>query len=98
VNMLKGVIHNRQVILLHPADLPEGTEVEILPVGLARPADEGPLTTNEITRTLAAMEAIQPFELSELERAAIVLDREARNEWEKSRFKEHAEWLREIWE
>ena len=81
--MLRGVIHNGQVILPQPANLPEGTEVEILPVG---PADEGPMTTDEIALTLAAMEAIQPFEMTDLERAAIESDRQARKQWEKSRF------------
>jgi hypothetical protein len=96
--MLKGVIHNGQVVLTQPSDLPEGTEVEIVPVGVAQPDDEGPLTTSDIARTLAAMDAIQPFEMSDMERAAIIVDRESRKEWEKSRFNEHAERLRETWE
>ena len=98
MNMLRGVIQNGQVVLPRPADLPEGTEVEIVPVGLAQPDDDGPVATEEISRTLAAMEAIQPFEMSDLERAAIASDRKASKEWEKSRFDEHAERLREIWE
>ena len=98
MNTLKGVIHDGQVVLPQPTDLPEGTEVEIVPVGLAWPADEGPLTTDEIARTLAAMEAIQPFEMTDLERAALEEDRQLRKEWEKSRFNKHAERLREIWE
>ncbi len=98
MNTLKGVIHHGQVVLPQPADLPEGTEVEIVPVGLARLADEGPLTTEEIARTLAAMEAIQPFEMTDLERAVLEEDRQVREEWEKSRFNQHAERLREMWE
>ena len=98
MNMLKGIIHNGQVVLPHPADLPEGTEVTIVPVDHALPGEDEPVTTDEIARTLAAMEAVQPFEMSDSERAAIELDRQTRKEWENSRFNEHAERLREIWE
>ena len=98
MNTFKGVIHNGQVILPRPADLPEGTEVEIVPLDLSLTDDDGPVTADEIARTLAAMEAVQPFEISDSERAAIELDRQTRKEWEKSRFNEHAERLREIWE
>ncbi len=94
MNILKGIIHDGQVVLLERADLPEGTEVEIVPVELTRLTDEGPPTTDEITRTLAAMDAIQPFELSVSERAAIESDRTAHKEWEKARFIEDAERLR----
>jgi hypothetical protein len=93
--MLRGVIQNGKVVLPKPADLPEGTEVEILPVGVA---DDGPMTPDEIARTLAAMEAIQPFEMTDLERSAIESNRQARKEWEKARFNEQAERLREMWE
>ncbi len=44
------------------------------------------MTSDEIARTLAAMERVQPFEMTDLERAAIEADRLARKEWEKSRF------------
>jgi hypothetical protein len=98
VSVLKGVIHDGQVVLLERSDLPEGTEVEIVPVDLARLTDEVLVTPDEITRTLAAMDAIQPFELSVSERAAIESDRRAHKEWEKARFNEHAERLREMWE
>ena len=98
MNILKGIIHDGQVVLRKRADLPEGTEVEIVPVELARLTDDEPMTTDEITRTLAALDAIQPFELSVSERATIESERRARKEWEKARFNEHAERLRELWE
>jgi len=56
------------------------------------------MTPDEIARTLAAMDAVQPFEISDQERAAIEMDRQARRDWEKARFNEHAERLRGIWE
>jgi hypothetical protein len=95
----KGVIQNGQVVLLQPANLPDGTEVEILPLGLGAVADdEGPVTADEIARTLAAMENIEPFELTDQERASIESDRQARKDWEKTRFNEHADRLRRVWE
>ena len=66
--------------------------------GIARADDEGPVTAEEMARTLAAMEDVQPFELSDEERAAIEADRQTRKEWEKARFDEHADRLRRLWE
>jgi hypothetical protein len=99
VNAFKGIIHDGQVILPQPMDLPDGTEVEIVPVDQAEVADDdGPVTPEEITRTLAAMDRIQPFEMTDPERAMIEADRQERKEWEKARFREHADRLRRIWE
>jgi hypothetical protein len=95
---LKGIIRNGQVIVIGPTDLPDGTEVEILPVSLSALDDEGHVTPDEIARTLAAMEKIEPFELTDAERAAIEADRQARKEREKAHFDEHADRLRNIWE
>ena len=96
---LKGIIQHGQVVLPQPTDLPDGTEVEIVPVGLTGSTDdEGPVTADEIARTLAAMERVQPFEMSDQERAAIEADRRARKEWEKARFNERADRLQEMWE
>ena len=99
ISALKGIIRNGQVIMIGRSDLPDGTEVEILPVGLSfADEDGGPMTPDEIARTLAAMDKVEPFEMTEAERAAIEADRQARKEWEKARFDEHADRLRRIWE
>ncbi len=98
VNTLRGIIHNGQVVLPQPTDLPEGTEVEVVPVGLAWAADDETGTNDEINRTLAAMDAVEPFEITDQEREAIAADRQGRKEWEKAQFNEHAERLKEIWE
>jgi hypothetical protein len=34
MSTLKGIIRNGEVIVIGPNDLPDGTEAEILPVGL----------------------------------------------------------------
>ena len=99
MSAIRGIIRNGQVIMTEPANLPDETEVEIVPVGLAESVDEeGVLTPDEIARTLAAMDEIEPFEMTDEERAAIEADCQARKEWEKARFNEHADRLRSIWE
>ena len=95
----KGIIQGGQVILPQPMDLPDGTEVKIVPVDQAQGADDdGPVTPEEIARTLAAMDRMQPFEMTDQERTMIEADRQERKEWEKALFFEHADRLRRIWD
>jgi hypothetical protein len=98
MSTLKGIIRNGQVIVIGPTDLPDGTEVEILPLGLSAVDDQAQMNPDEIAWTLAAMERIEPFEMTDAERAAIEADRLARKEREKAHFDEHADRLRRIWE
>jgi hypothetical protein len=51
-----------------------------------------------VARVLAAMDAVEPFTLTDEERAAIEADRQARKEWEKAHFNEHADKLWRMWE
>jgi hypothetical protein len=97
ISAIRGIIRKGQVIMTEPANLPDETEVEIVPVGLMGPVGtEETMSPDEIARTLAAMDEIEPFDMSD-ERAAIDADRQARKEWEKSRFNEHAGRLRGMW-
>ena len=96
MSTLKGIIRDGQVIVIGPTDLPDGTEVEILPVSLCAFDDERQMTPDEIARTLAAMEKVVPFEITDAERAAIEADRQARKEWEKAHSNEHGDRLRRI--
>ena len=97
-----AIVRNGQIELPAPIDLPDGTEVELRlpePEGVdGNLEEEGPVTPEEIALILAAMEKIEPFEMSAEERAALAADRQARKEWEKSHFNEHAEKLRGNWE
>lgn len=94
MSAIKGIIQNGQVILQQPTDWPDGTEVTVTPAA----EDDGPMTPEEIARTLAAMDKIEPFDMTDEERAAIEADRQARKEWEKAHFNEHADKLRRLWE
>jgi hypothetical protein len=99
MSAIRGVIRKGQVIMTEPANLPDETEVEIVPVGLTVSADdEGTMDFDEIAQTLAAMDQIEPFELTDQERAAIEAHRQAHKEREKGWFDEHADRLRSLWE
>jgi hypothetical protein len=67
-------------------------------VPIARPAEESLLTSEEIARILAAMERIEPLEMTDEERARLEADRLARKEWEKAHFEERAEKIQRAWE
>jgi len=96
---LKGVIMNGQVVLPQRADLPDGTQVEILPLGRAAENHEDTLPTpDEIARLLALMDRVEPFDMTDEERAAWEADRQTRKESEKAHFADHAEKLRRMWE
>ncbi|HEX5444435.1 MAG TPA: hypothetical protein VFW87_11420 [Pirellulales bacterium] len=44
-------------------DWPDGTSVEICPIVVDRAAaEDSPMTADEITRTLAAMEFVEPLQ------------------------------------
>ena len=60
---MKGIIRIGQVIVIGPTDLPDGTEVEILPLGLSAVDDQAQMNPVEIAWTLAAMERIEPFDM-----------------------------------
>jgi hypothetical protein len=75
--VMKGVVQNGQVIVEEPINLPNGSEVTITAIpraNLAGVADsDRPMTPEEIARTLAAMDRIEPFDISpeeEVEAAA----------------------------
>ena len=70
----KGIVRKGQVVIDEPIDLPDGSEVTILarPHGLFQGSedhDRSP-TAEEIAAALAAMDKVEPFEMSEDERAA----------------------------
>lgn len=60
-------------------------------------ASENGMSADEISRTLAAIDAVQPFDLSDDEQAAIEAEGSARKEWEMAHFNERAEQVAKIW-
>jgi hypothetical protein len=95
--VLRGKIKDGQVVLDRPAELPDDTDVIVTP-GSSAPADDDPMTPDEIARVLAAMDKVQPFDLTDPERAAWEAERAAAKAREKAQFAEHAERLRGMWD
>jgi hypothetical protein len=83
---ITAVIRNGRLELSRPLDLPDGTEVEIqLPDVNRAELETQPMNAAEIVHTLAAMDQVELFEMTDAERAAQEADRQARNDWEKAR-------------
>jgi hypothetical protein len=99
VTIVKGTIQNGQVILPMPADLTDGMEVRVIPMRRTETVEnDEPMTVDEIAGTMATMENFEALEFTVEDRAAIEAQRQAHRTWEKSRFFDHAERLREMWE
>lgn len=69
---MQGTIQNRQIVLDAPANLPEGTRVEVLPIDGARPTlgmreEDWPTTPEGIAALLARMDQIEPEVEGEVE-------------------------------
>ncbi len=96
--MIKAIVKGGRLEVEVPADWPDGTEVEVCPLAPGIQDDAGMMSSEEIARTLAAMERVEPLEITATERAAWEAERVGRTGREKARFAEHAESLRRIWE
>ena len=96
MSTIKATVAHGRLEVDVPADWPDGTEVEIQPVQ-GKMSDEA-MSPEEIARVLAAMDQLEPLELTESELAAWEAERQARKELEKAHFAEHAETLRRMWE
>jgi hypothetical protein len=64
MNAIQGSVKNGAIVLDHPADLPEGTRVEVLPVGIPRPTlgmreEDWPTTPEGIAALLARMDEVE---------------------------------------
>ncbi|MBI3410545.1 MAG: hypothetical protein HY040_19575 [Planctomycetes bacterium] len=95
---IKATVRGGRLELDVPADWPDGTEVEIQPLAAKAAHDDETLPPEEVARILAAMDQLEPLDLSDAERAAWDTQRQARKNWEKSHFGEHAVKLQGMWE
>jgi hypothetical protein len=73
--LLKGTIHNGQVVLPQPADLPDGTPVTVLTHEYGEtfgiPDDKWPTDPESIAQLLARMDRVEPFEMTPAEEEEI---------------------------
>jgi hypothetical protein len=95
MSTIKATVRGGRLEVDEPINLPDGTELEI---PLPDDGDEGPMPPNEIARVLAAMDRIEPLDLTDAERAAWATERAARKAREKAEFAEQSEKLRRMWD
>jgi len=73
--LLKGTIQDGQVVLQHPANLPDGTAVTVVShefsSSLGIPDEEWPTDPDGIAQLLSRMNDVEPFELTTAEEADI---------------------------
>jgi hypothetical protein len=93
--MITGIIRDRRLEFEVPADWPDGTRVGIH--ALDKNSDDE-RTPEQIQAMLAAMDTIEPSDVSDAEHAAWDAERRERKLREKVMFFEHAEQLRRHWE
>lgn len=99
MTVITAIVRDGRLEVQVPSDWPDGTNVEIVPIGLGRVlADDGEMTSDEIARTLAAMDLVEPLELTEEEEAQIEAARRERKQWDKDHFNERAAKLAEDWD
>jgi hypothetical protein len=99
---IRTTVHDRRIEVPAPDDLPDGTDVVVDVVsaseklGLDESAwDDSP---EGIAQWLAWLDTLQPLILSDQELAEIEADRQARQQWEKQQFVDHADQLARQWE
>jgi hypothetical protein len=72
--LMKGVIRNGRVDVAEPINLPDGSEVAISGQAYGKFSgltdNDRPMTPREIAETLAAMAKVEPFDMTDEERAA----------------------------
>lgn len=103
MNALQGTVKNGQVVLDTPAELPEGTRVEVLPIErawhtLGMCEEDWPTTPEGIAALLARMDQVEPGWLSPEDDATWRAALQEQKKVEKEQFFEDAEKLRRVWE
>jgi hypothetical protein len=83
---IKATIRNGRIEVDEPLDLPDGTVLQIPLPDHAEKTEDGAMSPKEIERILAAMDRMQPLQMTDAELAAWEADRNARREFVKARF------------
>ena len=67
---LHGVIRNGRVQVDQPIDLPDGSAVLIVPVHATHLNEDRAMNADEIALALAAVDKVEPFEMTEEDRVS----------------------------
>ncbi len=99
---IHAVWKNGQIVPTQPVDWREGTALTVGPLeGLVEAESQGDLLGDDdasIARWLAWFDTLEPLDFTPAEEAAWQAARRERRDWEKSRFNERAERLKEMFE
>src|SRR5438309_1410678 len=102
MTVIRAVVKDGKIELVAPSDWPEGTPVLIEPVPADAPLgirdEDWPTTPEGIARHLALMDRTEPLDFTPEEEARWNAARQARKDFEKTRFDEQAETLGGAWE
>jgi hypothetical protein len=103
MHAIQGTVSDGQIVLDKPADLRDGTRVEVLPIDERLPMlgmreEEWPTTREGIAALLSRMDKAEPGWLSPEEDAAWRTAVRAERAAEKAQFFDDAEKLRRVWE
>lgn len=92
---ITATVRGGRLEVTEPIDLPDGTELR---VQLPDVGADAPVPPDEIARVLAAMDRVEPFDLSAADRAEWEAERAAQKAREKAQFAEQSEQLRRLWD
>jgi hypothetical protein len=102
VSAIKGTVKNGQILLDHPADLPDGCCVLIEPLAEEETfgirEEDWQDTPEAVASWLRWYDSLEPLGMRVEEEAGWQAARKARRHLEKARFDERAESLRGQWE
>ncbi len=103
MNALKGTVKNGQIVLDEPADLPEGTRVEVVPAEAGRPTlgmreEDWPTTPEGIAALLKRMDEVEPLEMTPEEEADLADWRKKRKEHELANWEQRSRRNEEMFE
>jgi hypothetical protein len=101
MNAVKGTVQNGQIVLDHPAELPEGCRVIVEPIteeSFGTREEDWEDTPEAVAAWLKWYDSLEPLQGSPQEEAEWQAARQAQREREKAAFEERAEKLRRMWE
>lgn len=97
----RTIVHNHGIEIPVTEDLPDGTEVMVQLVPVHEPMgwqeSDWDDTPEGIADWLNWLDSLEPLVFTDQERTALEADRQARKQWEQSRFFDHADQLAGGW-
>ena len=100
--VIQAVVHDRQIVVPVPNDLPDGTKVEVKITteieGTSIEESDWDDSPEGIEKWIQTVRALEPIFSNEVEQAAFDKALQDQRDLEKNQFFEQAEKLRKLWE